>query len=210
MMHFYLILPAGEAGPFTIDDIQKKIIAGEVSSSTLGRGAKEHTWRPLNALESTRDLFIAPPMPKHTKLLGHDPVLYASFSDRFAANQIDGFVSFVLLILAFFVTSYYMLPYYPITKEFIIEVMVYCMIFTPWPYFALMHSSRLQATIGKKTVGIKITDMHGERIGFLRATLRYFCLWLFFPFFFTFFMTPRRQMLHDLICGTVVVRRKIK
>ena len=33
-------------------------------------------------------------------------------------------------------------------------------------YFALMHASESQATLGKKAFGIKVTGLDGERIGF--------------------------------------------
>src|SRR5262245_18205594 len=43
-----------------------------------------------------------------------------------------------------------------------------------YPYFALLESSSWQATLGKLTLGIKVTDTHGNRISFGRATGRYF------------------------------------
>src|ERR1700679_3945780 len=44
----------------------------------------------------------------------------------------------------------------------------------PWLYFAWLESSVQQATLGKRAVGIKVTDVAGHRIGFGRATGRYF------------------------------------
>ena len=39
-----------------------------------------------------------------------------------------------------------------------------------WLYFALMETSTKQATLGKQAIGAKVTDMHGQRIGFGQAT----------------------------------------
>jgi hypothetical protein len=39
-------------------------------------------------------------------------------------------------------------------------------------YFALMESSRWQATIGKRVVGLRVMTMGGGRVGFPRALLR--------------------------------------
>jgi uncharacterized RDD family membrane protein YckC/Tfp pilus assembly major pilin PilA len=80
-----------------------------------------------------------------------------------------------------------------------------------WLYYALMHSSSHQATVGKRAVGIKVTDLAGERIGFARATGRYFAtilssLTLFIGFVMAGF-TERRQTLHDMLASTLVVSR---
>ena len=43
-----------------------------------------------------------------------------------------------------------------------------------WLYFALMECSTWQATLGKKALGLYVTDLAGERITFGRASGRYF------------------------------------
>ena len=40
-------------------------------------------------------------------------------------------------------------------------------------YFAIFESSSWQATPGKKALGIKVTDLNGQRISFARATGRW-------------------------------------
>lgn len=82
----------------------------------------------------------------------------------------------------------------------------------PWLYAAFMESGRAQATLGKMAVGIKVTDLEGNRIGFGRATGRYFAEWitgltLGFGYAMNLF-TAKRQTLHDMMAGTVVVRRE--
>jgi uncharacterized RDD family membrane protein YckC len=80
-----------------------------------------------------------------------------------------------------------------------------------WLYFSLMESSAYQATLGKRLVGIMVTDLSGQRIGFGRATARFFAkylsqLILYIGFFMAGF-TQRKQALHDLIASTLVVRK---
>lgn len=83
-----------------------------------------------------------------------------------------------------------------------------------WMYAALMISSSNQATLGQMALGIKVTDLNGQRLTFGRATGRHFASWLSTllcwvgGYLFVFF-TSRQQTLHDLIAGTVVVRREI-
>jgi uncharacterized RDD family membrane protein YckC len=80
-----------------------------------------------------------------------------------------------------------------------------------WLYFALMESSTRQATLGKMAMGIVVTDMDGNRIGFGRATGRYFAkiisgLILGIGYLMAAF-TRRKQGLHDLIVGTLVLKK---
>src|SRR5256886_15749655 len=43
-----------------------------------------------------------------------------------------------------------------------------------WLYHALMESSEWQATLGKKALGLVVTDMVGRRVSFGRSTGRHF------------------------------------
>lgn len=77
-----------------------------------------------------------------------------------------------------------------------------------WLYFALMESSQMQATVGKLALGVVVTDLHGNRISFLRATARFWAkilsvMTLLIGFILVGF-TPRKQGLHDMIAGTLV------
>ena len=78
-----------------------------------------------------------------------------------------------------------------------------------WVYSAVLQSSAWQATVGKKAVGLKVVDENGKRISFGRATGRYFasfisCLILGIGYMMVGW-TSRKQGLHDMIAGTLVV-----
>ncbi|HVR90973.1 MAG TPA: RDD family protein [Novosphingobium sp.] len=77
-----------------------------------------------------------------------------------------------------------------------------------WLYYAILESSEWQGTVGKKALSLVVTDESGERLGFGRATGRYFAKFLSsFILAFGFFMigwTQRKQGLHDMIAGTLV------
>jgi uncharacterized RDD family membrane protein YckC len=75
----------------------------------------------------------------------------------------------------------------------------------------LMESSGLQGTPGKLALGLKVTDLTGQRIGFWRAALRYVAevlnsLTLGVGYLMAAF-TDRRQALHDIVAGTLIVHR---
>jgi len=116
--------------------------------------------------------------------------------------------------------------------DYILVVILYAVIFVPaalsrnaqvmalaglgcwiaiWLYHAGMESSSLQATLGKLAVGVKVTDLAGERIRLGRATGRFFAhIITAFTLCIGYAMvafTRRRQTLHDMIAETLVVRR---
>ncbi len=84
------------------------------------------------------------------------------------------------------------------------------MVFGSWLYEAFMESSSYQATLGKMIFGMKVTDLDGKRISFERATGRHFAKWLSTMILFIGYImvgfTERKQGLHDLLAGTLVLR----
>jgi uncharacterized RDD family membrane protein YckC/Tfp pilus assembly major pilin PilA len=131
--------------------------------------------------------------------------LYAGFWRRVAAYLVDYGLLLIGGILLGVVSG--LLG----TAEQTIEVIgVVYAFFGFWLYCAVMESSPRQATFGKVALGIKVTDVAGERIGFGRATGRYFGeilsgLSLGIGYLMAGF-TRQRQALHDKMAGTLVVR----
>jgi uncharacterized RDD family membrane protein YckC len=79
-----------------------------------------------------------------------------------------------------------------------------------WIYEAALESSSYQATLGKMAMGLKVTDLVGRRISFARATGRHFAkilsgVLLLIGYIMAGF-SERKQALHDMIAGTLVVR----
>lgn len=81
-----------------------------------------------------------------------------------------------------------------------------------WLYFALLESSSWQGTVGKKALGLCVTDLDGGRISFGRATGRYFAKFISAIIFGIGFLmvafTDRKQGLHDMIASTLVYKAK--
>jgi uncharacterized RDD family membrane protein YckC len=79
-------------------------------------------------------------------------------------------------------------------------------------YFATMESSASQATLGKMAMGIKVTNLYGQRITFWNAVGRYLgkiisSLICNIGYIMAAF-TERKQALHDQIAGTLVVKTR--
>ena len=80
-----------------------------------------------------------------------------------------------------------------------------------WLYWALLESSPWQATLGKKALGLLVTDLQGRRITFARASGRYFGKLLSTIVLGTGYLmagfTEKKQALHDILAGCLVTRR---
>ena len=80
-----------------------------------------------------------------------------------------------------------------------------------WLYHAKMESSSWQATLGKRALNLRVTDMYGARISFARASGRHFAKLItgMIPLGVGFMLaglTERRQALHDMIASCLVLR----
>jgi uncharacterized RDD family membrane protein YckC len=83
-------------------------------------------------------------------------------------------------------------------------------VLTKWLYYAYCESSEWQGTPGKKVLNLRVTDLNGQRISFGRASGRFFAkyisaLTMLIGYILAGF-TEKRQALHDMIAGTLVLR----
>jgi uncharacterized RDD family membrane protein YckC len=145
-------------------------------------------------------------------------VAYAGFWLRLVAFVID---SLVLAISGFFVfavaVAFFGLQLpppdakfadYPTPRLFLETEGV--VLITNWLYFALMESSIWRGTLGKRALGIAVSDLDGKRISFGRASGR-FCGKLVSSMIFGIgyamaAFTDKKQALHDVMAKCLVVR----
>lgn len=154
-------------------------------------------------------------LPEHSRA----PALHAGFWLRFVAYLIDGFITGAVATVIYIVLFLgFVLPHMAGgghgevgAMAVLFAVFEVVVLVGVWLYFALCESSHLQATPGKLALGLHVTDLYGRRIGFGRATGRFFGKILSGLIFDIGFMlagwTPRKQALHDLLAGCCVVRR---
>lgn len=80
-----------------------------------------------------------------------------------------------------------------------------------WIYFAAMESSHYQATLGKRALSLRVTDLNGQRISFGRATGRYFGKMLSSAIFHIGYLmaafTEKKQALHDILAKCLVLKQ---
>jgi uncharacterized RDD family membrane protein YckC len=124
---------------------------------------------------------------------------FASFDARFFALAMDGII---LLMLDIAITT----QIFPALKG----IANYFLIFTLWAlYTSLLESRSSSATLGMMWKGIKVVDVKGEVISIRKSFIRFLLRFLSFATlgigFFIQPFTARKQTLHDLLCGTIVI-----
>jgi uncharacterized RDD family membrane protein YckC len=123
-------------------------------------------------------------------------IQYAGFWIRLVARIIDSLIGFAAGLIIGIVTA---------GIGYVLAIVI------DWLYCALMESSSHQATLGKMALGLKVTDLNGNRISFGRATARDFSKILsglvFSIGFLMIAVTAKKQGLHDMIAGTLVVKK---
>jgi uncharacterized RDD family membrane protein YckC len=157
------------------------------------------------------------------------PLPYAGFWERFAAYCIDGLILgipfwLVVVFLIFMFGGFGLMMRQnpppnpravaailaPMFMFFFLGMLVFMIL--QWLYFAGMESSERQATFGKSVMSLRVTDLEGQRISFGHATGRFFAKIVsgLIPFAIGYIMaafTERKQALHDLIAGTLVLKK---
>ena len=128
---------------------------------------------------------------------------YAGFWRRLAAAMIDGVVTEILL------AALAATVYFAGQREWLGHADWFSLLLF-WLYYAGMESSSKQATLGKLALGIEVTGTDGGQVSFLRATGRTFAKFLSaIPLFIGFLLagwTARKQALHDMVAGCLVVQ----
>lgn len=137
-----------------------------------------------------------------TDLFTEQPVVYAGFWERFGAAFIDGIIVGVVgFVLGMIFPE-------PDNRYFGTANIINAVI--SWLYFALQESSANQATLGKKALGLKVTDLNGGRISFGQATGRHFGKWIsgliLLIGYLMMLWDDKKQTLHDRLAGTLVVK----
>ena len=175
----------------------------------------------------------APPPPIAVSAGASAPTPYAGFWLRFAAALVDG----LILGIPFWIVVGVLISMFgglglilhripqdthpvdprevmallaPFFMAFFLGWLVFFIL--QWLYFAILESSERQATFGKSMMSLRVTNSEGQRISFGHATGRFFAKIVsgMVPLAIGYIMagfTERKQALHDLIAGTLVLRK---
>ncbi|TBR39184.1 MULTISPECIES: RDD family protein [Dyella] len=221
---YYVDRQGKQRGPVTRAVLSDAIAEEAVIGSSLVWRDGMAQWQPLSSLMSEfEDAFPpAPPSPPAPPTFAapvrdiqhpSENIVYAGFARRAAAMLLD----WVILCVATFVIAFIlsliviiagggMKPGTNVTLAINALVLLLSLL-----YFALQESSVHQATLGKRALGIKVVNYEGKRLGFAQAAGRWFASTLSYLTLMVGFLmaafTGRKQALHDVVAGTLVVDR---
>ena len=191
-----------------------------------GKPQGPYSLSQLSDLNITPNTFIRKPgmddykeahaIPELREFLGFKyqktaPQYFAAFDQRLLASVIDHFIIFGIYTVII-LTSYifiegkderiqaFLMPF-PII--FIVKLM----------YGIFAEASTSQATIGKRMLNIKVTDMEGTRVSLGRSLGRNFSKILsVVPVFFGYlysFLNKKNQCWHDITAETLVIKDRL-
>jgi uncharacterized RDD family membrane protein YckC len=215
-------------GPYPEADVRQWLREGKMSGADLGWREGLADWQPLSvlmpdALSTDAPASAVPPPPP---VIAQAPG-YAGFWKRVIAYVIDAIVLYIPNVLIdralggaraqaaleqTLGNAVGDLPQMLVAYQHYYAMMWPGMLLgalLAWLYFAACESSPWQATLGKLALGIHVTDLHGRRISFPRAVGRYGAKIISFMIVFIGVLMvawmPRKQGLHDLMAGTLVL-----
>jgi len=168
----------------TIDSIktQQSTVASSVPNANPANGSGMVANNPMNTNQTIR---------------------YAGFWLRLFAFLVDG------LILG--VVNMILVAVFPASELGSFSIAYLIMLVISLLYYPLLESSKMQATIGKYILGLKVTNMDGTRIsvaiGFGRYLSKILSTVILFIGYIMIAFTEKKQGLHDMIVKTLVVKK---
>ncbi len=196
---YYLVVNGKPTGPFTIEELQSKAVKPDSFLKTAGMDdyKEAHEIEELRIVLGFTQIFTA-------------PQYYAGFDLRLLATAIDWFIVFGIfaffeLIIAIFVANQ------NATQQNIASGLLLL------PFLKLFYNIYMenyqQATIGKKLLSIKVTNMHGLapslKENITRNLSKIISTIPVFAGYFYLFLNKQQQTLHDKLADTLVVKDRL-
>lgn len=220
MRRWHYVQHGDKVGPVSEEELARLFLSRVLEPDTLVWEPGLEDWvsaASVPGLVPKDRAILPPPLPAEGTVRLVQP-LYAGFWKRLVAKVID---QFMLGIAGLFIGGLFGgiglllvggAEYESKSVGDTVELVGFLTgIVLNWLYFTLFESSSYQTTPGKLAIGIKVTDLEGRRISFARANGRY---WgkivsgiIFLIGYIMAGFTERKQALHDIMAGCLVVNR---
>ena len=209
-MEIYIKRGAERIGPFSLEEVNRRLAAGSLSPSELAWHETAAGWKPLFSIAGVilpgAASASAMPIGMATPIPPAEPI-YAGFWIRAVAFIFDG------VILAMF-SSFIWLAF---ARDVVVQGSGNLLLVATTVaalnifYFAGLWASPMQATFGQKIFGLRVVrDRDDPEVSFSRAIARLLAmalssLTLGVGYLMAAF-TERKRALHDMLAGTCVVK----
>jgi uncharacterized RDD family membrane protein YckC len=212
---WYYAVNGDQMGPISEHKLLQKRASGEIGDAVLVWTQSLDAWVPMDSVST-----LAAPaeaLPDASAPGGGSAISEPSRSGSrsqsagFWMRVVAALVDVTVLLSVGYVIAGMVAAFYTGSEQGSKTLFIIVSILIRWLYFAKMESSNYGATLGKLAVGLKVTDLAGAPISFRIATARHFgkvlsSLTLGAGYVMVAF-TERKQGLHDMLAGCLVVRR---
>ncbi|NTE00855.1 RDD family protein [Agrobacterium tumefaciens] len=197
---YTVVINGKPQGPYILSDLESL----NIKPNTFIRKPGMDDYKEAHAIPELRELLGF----KYQKTA---PQYFAAFDQRLLASVIDHFIIFGIYTVII-LTSYIFIQgkderimafLVPFPAIFIVKLI----------YGVFAESSLKQATIGKRMLNIKVTDLEGSKITTGRSMARNFSKILsLIPVFFGYlycFLNKKNQCWHDITADTLVIKDRL-
>lgn len=199
-MEYTVVINGRPQGPYSLEQLKEL----NIQSGTFIRKPGMDDYKEAHEFPELRELL-------GFRFQQTVPQYFASFDQRLMASAID----YVMLLIGYIVI---VLCIYLVVKGtmFRIGTVLLFMLLIPvakFIYGSIAEASAKQATIGKRLMDIKVTDMMGNRLAlstsFGRNLAKIFSVLPLFVGYLYCFLNKKQQCLHDVMVGTLVVKQRL-
>jgi uncharacterized RDD family membrane protein YckC len=196
---YTLVINGKPHGPFTIDELQKNQIKPDsfVRKPGMDDYKEAHEFDELRQILGFKKRYAA-------------PQYFAGFDLRMLAVCIDWFI--IIGVTSILELIFALLFDDKMTTIIILGSGLLVMPILKFIYQVVLENKQ-QATIGKKLMNIRVTNMNGLKPKFSEILIRNLAKILstatFFFGYFYLFLNKKQQTLHDLMADTMVIKDRL-
>ena len=199
-MKYTVVINGKPQGPFDLAALKDL----DIKPNTFVRKPGMDDYKEAHAMEELREL-LGFTFQKTA------PQYFAAFDQRLLASAIDHFLIFIVYSLIILTSFAFIEGKDQRIMAFLVPlpaIVIFKLI-----YGSFAEASAKQATIGKKLINIKVTDLEGSRISIGRSLIRNFSKILsVIPVFFGYlysFLNKKNQCWHDVAANTLVIKDRL-
>ncbi|MCX2431502.1 RDD family protein [Pedobacter sp. GR22-10] len=197
---YTVVINGKPQGPYVLSDLEGL----NITPNTFIRTPGMDDYKEAHAIPELRELLGF----KYQKTA---PQYFAAFDQRLLASVIDHFIIFGIYTVIILTSYIFIQGKDERIMAFIVPFPVIFIVKLIYGVFA--ESSSRQATIGKRMLNIKVTDLEGSRINTGRSMARNFSKILsVIPVFFGYlycFLNKKNQCWHDITADTLVIKDRL-
>jgi uncharacterized RDD family membrane protein YckC len=206
IMQVYLHVNEQQVGPYTPDQLQQLLAAGQIPGETPAWHEGLTEWSTVSSVLQTLSvpLAVVPPPPPPTPPVQAGTQDVNCLNRRVFGGLIDN-ILFTIIVFPVFLIIKIIGPAFPERAFSLLGWLLAA------PFVAYFISSRFQATPGMTIFGIIAINQQGQSISYGRAFLRHLVSLLSYSICLTGYLmwnfNKKRQTLHDMVAGSLVVAR---